>query len=168
MNRLQNIASDTPLFVTLNPFRPPRSGTQIRSDVYDHPIFDANALTAQRRLWSLQGTRNTWFCGSYFGSGFHEDGLQAGLAVAEQLRCTAAAVATGSTMSNTKRRIAPGNPVVSAASDASSCSVRELAATVQPRAARRSAKARPIPIPAPVTHAAPAVFKNDACIIPRG
>ncbi len=56
-----------------------------RSDVYDHPIFDANALTAQRRLWSLQGTRNTWFCGSYFGSGFHEDGLQAGLAVAEQL-----------------------------------------------------------------------------------
>ena len=38
-----------------------------------------------RRLWSLQGQRNTWFCGAYFGAGFHEDGLQAGLAVAEAL-----------------------------------------------------------------------------------
>ena len=42
-------------------------------------------MLAQRRLWSLQGRRRTWFCGAYFGSGFHEDGLQAGLAVAEQL-----------------------------------------------------------------------------------
>ena len=37
------------------------------------------------RLWSLQGQRRTWFCGSYFGYGFHEDALQSGLAVAEQL-----------------------------------------------------------------------------------
>jgi predicted NAD/FAD-binding protein len=36
-------------------------------------------------LWTLQGRRNTWFCGAWFGSGFHEDGLQSGLAVAEQL-----------------------------------------------------------------------------------
>ena len=40
---------------------------------------------AQRQLWSLQGRRNTWFCGAYFGAGFHEDGLQSGLAVAEAL-----------------------------------------------------------------------------------
>ena len=36
-------------------------------------------------LWSLQGGRGTWFCGAYFGAGFHEDGLQSGLAVAEAL-----------------------------------------------------------------------------------
>jgi len=42
-------------------------------------------MDAQRKLWLLQGDRNTWFCGAYFGAGFHEDGLQAGLAVAEQL-----------------------------------------------------------------------------------
>jgi hypothetical protein len=36
-------------------------------------------------LWSLQGQRNTWFCGAYFGAGFHEDGLQSALAVAEAL-----------------------------------------------------------------------------------
>jgi predicted NAD/FAD-binding protein len=85
MNRLQSIATETQLFVTLNPPRPPRAGTIMHSEVYEHPIFDARAMAAQRRLWSLQGDRNTWFCGAYFGSGFHEDSLQAGLAVAEQL-----------------------------------------------------------------------------------
>ncbi len=50
-----------------------------------HPQFDAAAMRAQRDLWSLQGARNTWWCGAYFGSGFHEDGLQSGLAVAEAL-----------------------------------------------------------------------------------
>ena len=48
-------------------------------------VFGADAIAAQRKLWALQGVQNTWFCGAYFGSGFHEDGLQAGLAVAEQL-----------------------------------------------------------------------------------
>jgi predicted NAD/FAD-binding protein len=42
-------------------------------------------LQAQKELWSLQGRGNTWFCGAYFGAGFHEDGLQAGLAVAEAI-----------------------------------------------------------------------------------
>jgi len=85
MNRLQNIESKKPLFVTLNPPRPPSAGTLLHSEVYEHPIFDGAAIAAQRKLWLLQGKRNTWFCGAYFGAGFHEDGLQAGLAVAEQL-----------------------------------------------------------------------------------
>ena len=60
------------------------------SDILRHRLKDihdafANAIAAQRKLWLLQGDRNTWFCGAYFGAGFHEDGLQAGLAVAEQL-----------------------------------------------------------------------------------
>ena len=71
--------------VGINPSRPPHAGTLLHSEVYDHPIFDGKAIAAQRKLWLLQGERNTWFCGAYFGSGFHEDGLQAGLAVAEQL-----------------------------------------------------------------------------------
>lgn len=85
MNRLQNLWSPDPLFVTLNPQRAPEPGRFIQLEHYEHPIFDAGAMQAQRRLWSLQGQRNTWFCGSYFGSGFHEDGLQSGLAVAEAL-----------------------------------------------------------------------------------
>ena len=85
MNRLQHIPDDNPLFVTLNPLHEPEPTKVIRRDRYEHPIFDAAASAAQARLWSLQGVRDTWFCGAYFGAGFHEDGLQAGLAVAEDL-----------------------------------------------------------------------------------
>jgi predicted NAD/FAD-binding protein len=85
MNRLQGLPTATPLFVTLNPARPPRPGRVVHTETYEHPQFDAEAMRAQRMLWSLQGRRRTWFCGAYFGAGFHEDGLQAGLAVAEQL-----------------------------------------------------------------------------------
>ncbi len=85
MNRLQKLPSETPLFVTLNPQRPPHAGTIFHSEVYEHPLLDAEAIAAQQKLWPLQGVNRTWFCGAYFGAGFHEDGLQAGLAVAEQL-----------------------------------------------------------------------------------
>ena len=85
MNRLQSIPEDTPFFVTLNPVKRPRPDSLIRTELYEHPVFDEAAIRAQRKLWSLQGQRSSWFCGAYFGSGFHEDGLQSGLAVAEAL-----------------------------------------------------------------------------------
>jgi predicted NAD/FAD-binding protein len=85
MNRLQRLPESAPLFLTLNPKHEPRAEQLIRTEIYEHPIFDAAAIGAQRELWSLQGRRRLWFCGAYFGSGFHEDGLQAGLAVAESL-----------------------------------------------------------------------------------
>ncbi|MBV9557895.1 MAG: hypothetical protein JO254_12540 [Pseudolabrys sp.] len=85
MNRLQNLDCAKPVFVTLNPARPPHADTIYNSEIYHHPMFDSAAIAAQRELWSLQGHNRTWFCGSYFGSGFHEDGLQAGLAVAESI-----------------------------------------------------------------------------------
>jgi predicted NAD/FAD-binding protein len=85
MNRLQKLATDADLFVTLNPLNKPAENTIHRSFQYDHPVFNRQAIRAQRMLWNLQGVRRTWFCGAYFGHGFHEDGLQAGLAVAEQL-----------------------------------------------------------------------------------
>lgn len=85
MNRLQPLATKTDLFVTLNPDTPPREEAVLARIPYRHPLFDRHATRAQDLLWSLQGRRNTWFCGAWFGAGFHEDGLQAGLAVAEQL-----------------------------------------------------------------------------------
>ena len=85
MNRLQSLPGDRHLFVTLNPAAEPDPATVYHRETYEHPVFDVAAMRAQRQLWSLQGARNTWFCGAYFGAGFHEDGLQTGLAVAEAL-----------------------------------------------------------------------------------
>jgi predicted NAD/FAD-binding protein len=85
MNRLQGLPEAKPMFVTLNAHRQIREDSILYSADYAHPVFNARALDAQRRLWSLQGQQNTWFCGAHFGAGFHEDGLQAGLAVAEAL-----------------------------------------------------------------------------------
>lgn len=85
MNHLQSLKGAPPLFVTLNPHIAPRGELVHEVRSFEHPHFDAGALMAQNDLWSLQGVRRTWFCGAYFGAGFHEDGLQSGLAVAEQL-----------------------------------------------------------------------------------
>ncbi len=88
MNLLQNLDQRTPLFVTLNADRfglEPRDESVLQRFSYEHPLFTTRALAAQARLWDIQGGRNTWFCGSYFGAGFHEDGLQAGLAAAEAI-----------------------------------------------------------------------------------
>jgi len=85
MNRLQHLPEDKPLFVTLNPLREPDPALVHWRGEYDHPVLDGPASAAQAELWALQGRRHAWFCGAHFGAGFHEDGLQAGLAVAEQL-----------------------------------------------------------------------------------
>lgn len=85
MNRLQHIDASVPLFVTLNPLIEPRAESVYRTFTYEHPMFDQAAIEAQKQLWTLQGGGNTWFAGAYFGAGFHEDGLQAGLAAAEAM-----------------------------------------------------------------------------------
>jgi uncharacterized protein len=85
MNRLQPLGISRDLFVSLNPAEALKRERILATFDATHPVFDSTAIAAQRQLWSLQGQRNTWFCGAHFGYGFHEDGLQAGLAVAEQL-----------------------------------------------------------------------------------
>jgi predicted NAD/FAD-binding protein len=84
MNRLQSIPG-ADLFVTLNPPREPARGLTYAEQSFAHPAFDTATLRAQKDIWRLQGARKTWFCGAWLGAGFHEDGLQAGLAVAEAL-----------------------------------------------------------------------------------
>ena len=85
MNLLQSLGSEKQYFVSVNPKSEPKQSLLHQSFQYQHPHFDLKSWTAQKKLWSLQGKKNTWFCGSYFGYGFHEDALQAGLAVAEDL-----------------------------------------------------------------------------------
>lgn len=83
MNRLQPLATKTDLFVTLNPRMPIEEGKILAVFDYTHPMFDIAAASAQRKLWTLQGAGGVFFAGAHFGQGFHEDGLQAGLAAAE-------------------------------------------------------------------------------------
>ena len=85
MNSWQPLATATDYSVTLNPDQPLRDDAIISRHVYHHPVFTVPALRAQVQLSQLQGDRNTWFCGAYFGAGFHEDGLRSGLAAAEAM-----------------------------------------------------------------------------------
>jgi uncharacterized protein len=85
MNELQHLRTTENYFVSLNPAIEPDAKLTDGTFIYRHPIFSTKTMAAQKQLWTLQGQHNTWFCGAWFGAGFHEDGLQAGLAVAEQL-----------------------------------------------------------------------------------
>ena len=83
MNRLQNLDTERPVFVTLNPSAEPSDA--VASFTYHHPQYDRAAVDAQEAIASMQGGQRTWFCGSYCGYGFHEDGLRSGLDVAARL-----------------------------------------------------------------------------------
>lgn len=85
MNNLQHLPTETPVIVTLNPDREISESAVLGRYEYDHPIFDRASHEARAKLWELQGEGGLWFCGAYLGDGFHEDGIQAGLAVAEML-----------------------------------------------------------------------------------
>ena len=85
MNRLQNLKTDQDYFVTLNPSRGLDENRVIKRLSFTHPLFNTQALSAQKQLGALQGQERSWFCGAYFGAGFHEDALQSGLAVAEAI-----------------------------------------------------------------------------------
>ena len=62
------------------------SSQLMAASAHQKELLEARArIKAQRQLWSLQGMQRTWFAGAWFGAGFHEDGLQAGLAAAEEI-----------------------------------------------------------------------------------
>lgn len=81
MNRLQNLITARPYFVTLNRHKPLDPSKVIREMDYTHPSYTWDSLSTQEKLPSLNGVRRTFFCGSYFGYGFHEDAVKSALAV---------------------------------------------------------------------------------------
>lgn len=83
MNRLQGLRTTRPYFVTLNSPRPPRPETVVREFHYTHPLYTFDAMRTQDNLPALNGVNRTFFCGSYFGYGFHEDAVRSGVAVAQ-------------------------------------------------------------------------------------
>ena len=76
LNKLQNLNSEKNYFLTLNPVEAIDKNKIIKKIHFTHPYFNKDNVALQKDLHKLQGKKRTWFCGSYFGYGFHEDGLK--------------------------------------------------------------------------------------------
>ena len=76
LNKLQNLNSEKSYFLTLNPVEAIDKNKIIKNIHFTHPYFNKDNVALQKDLHKLQGKKRTWFCGSYFGYGFHEDGLK--------------------------------------------------------------------------------------------
>ncbi|MAP95511.1 MAG: NAD/FAD-binding protein [Ponticaulis sp.] len=88
MNRLQGIDNSIPLFVTLNPQKPPRIDQVHGEFEFTHPLYTIESHEALSRLELVNGRDGLWFAGAWMGNGFHEDALKAGLRVAVSLGAT--------------------------------------------------------------------------------
>ncbi len=85
MNLLQKLPSKKNYFVTVNPYKTPTN--IINQTKFEHPIYSLDTLSAQKEVMKIQGLNNTYFCGSYLGYGFHEDGIQSSAHISKLLNC---------------------------------------------------------------------------------
>tara|TARA_B110001452_G_scaffold49761_1_gene38033 strand:- start:87 stop:1331 length:1245 start_codon:yes stop_codon:yes gene_type:complete len=76
INQLQNLKIDRDIFLTINPFKEIPTDKIFKKVAFTHPYYDKEALLNQSRLYKIQNKKNILFCGSYFGYGFHEDGIK--------------------------------------------------------------------------------------------
>ena len=85
MNRLQAITSKTPYFVSLNAVENINKKHLLHQVNFSHPIFNQRSVATQANLQQLNKTGPVYFCGSYFGNGFHEDGIRSAVNLARHL-----------------------------------------------------------------------------------
>lgn len=81
MNLLQRLSSKTQFCVTLNMTGAIKPEKRMKEILYHHPVYDPEGLAARKRHDEINGVNRTWFCGAYWGYGFHEDGVTSALAV---------------------------------------------------------------------------------------
>ena len=79
LNLLQNLKCEEDIFLTLNPYFKIDDSKILKKVRFTHPYFDQCALDTQSKLEILQNKKNLLFCGSYFGYGFHEDGIKSSI-----------------------------------------------------------------------------------------
>ncbi len=79
LNKLQNLRSEKNYFLTLNPIYEIKNSNIIKKVNFTHPYLNSENVKLQKDLHTLQGVKRIWFCGSYFGYGFHEDGLKSSI-----------------------------------------------------------------------------------------
>ncbi|HEY5046077.1 MAG TPA: FAD-dependent oxidoreductase [Solirubrobacteraceae bacterium] len=85
MNRLQSLRADREFCVTLNRTEAIDPQQIIRTMQYAHPVFTPAGIAAQARHHEISGRNRTHYCGAYWGSGFHEDGVRSALRVVREL-----------------------------------------------------------------------------------
>lgn len=85
MNLLQGFESPEPFVVSLNRTAAIDPAKVIAKMTYHHPVYTHASVAAQERRTELNGRRRTWFAGAYWGFGFHEDGMRAGVEAAAGL-----------------------------------------------------------------------------------
>ena len=79
LNKLQNLETTKNYFLTLNPVFKIDDNNVIKKIDFTHPYLNSENTALQKDLRLIQGKKRTWFCGSYFGYGFHEDGLKSSI-----------------------------------------------------------------------------------------
>lgn len=82
LSRLQSLKSPSPILLTLNGEDRVDPALVIDRHVFRHPMFTSASVAAQGQHSAINGRRRTYFCGAYWGYGFHEDGVNSALAVA--------------------------------------------------------------------------------------
>ena len=84
MNRLQGLRVRHEYCVSLNRRRPVAPETVVAEMDYMHPTYSFASMATQAELPTLNGRRRTYYCGSYFGYGFHEDAVRSAVAVGKE------------------------------------------------------------------------------------
>ena len=84
MNILQNLKTEVPLLVTLNPLQKINKKKIIKTLSYAHPQYSLRSIEAQSKYHLISGVNRTSFAGAYWGNGFHEDGVKSALDAIQQ------------------------------------------------------------------------------------
>ena len=90
MNTLQRLRASCDFCVTLNRSDAIDPAQVLKRITYHHPVYTPEAIAAQQRHREINGQRRTWYCGAYWGFGFHEDGVKSAMMACESLRAAQA------------------------------------------------------------------------------
>lgn len=85
INRLQNLASRKDYFVSVNQSERIKPEKILKQFTFSHPVMTSDTIAAQTGLDTLNGTKNTYYCGAYWFNGFHEDGVVSALKTCQAL-----------------------------------------------------------------------------------
>jgi predicted NAD/FAD-binding protein len=81
MNILQSLTARTHFLVTLNSSENIDPNKILKKLIYQHPLFTVEGVRLQKEKHLINGKNNTFYCGAYWGNGFHEDGIVSALDV---------------------------------------------------------------------------------------